>query len=243
VVLKLNPPILENEERVIESTIPLMLKNYVPGTVIRYSMDGSDPDSISSPVFDGKVTIDGSMEIKAKSYKTGWHSSDIASFHFFKTKYLPDSSILLSKPDPKYEGNGAATLFDKVLSDQNQASGKWLAYNVKPMIAHFHFDNTIEPNRITLSLLQNIGQYIFPPASVEVWVGSEKKGLHLVKKIFPKQPDKDTENLKSLAFSFDLQSEKVNVIRVKISPVAKLPSWHRGKGEKGWIFIDEIFVD
>jgi hypothetical protein len=24
---------------------------------------------------------------------------------------------------------------------------------------------------------------------------------------------------------------------------SKLPPWHRGKGDKGWIFVDEVFLN
>jgi hypothetical protein len=26
-------------------------------------------------------------------------------------------------------------------------------------------------------------------------------------------------------------------------PVSKLPAWHPGKGDKGWVFTDEVFVN
>jgi hypothetical protein len=32
-------------------------------------------------------------------------------------------------------------------------------------------------------------------------------------------------------------------IRLQATPVKSLPAWHPGKGQKGWIFIDEVFVN
>jgi hypothetical protein len=32
-------------------------------------------------------------------------------------------------------------------------------------------------------------------------------------------------------------------IKLVVVPVNKLPNWHRGKGENGWIFVDEIFLN
>jgi len=30
---------------------------------------------------------------------------------------------------------------------------------------------------------------------------------------------------------------------VVVVPVGKLPAWHPGKGDKGWAFVDEIFLN
>ncbi|MGH2563871.1 MAG: c-type cytochrome domain-containing protein, partial [Ginsengibacter sp.] len=49
VVIKLNPPVIENEEQVITQPVPLQMKHYVKGVTIRYTTDGTDPDSIHSP--------------------------------------------------------------------------------------------------------------------------------------------------------------------------------------------------
>ncbi|HVW60850.1 MAG TPA: c-type cytochrome domain-containing protein, partial [Puia sp.] len=47
--LKINPPVNQTTAQVIsDSPIQLMLKHFVPGTTIRYTLDGTDPDSIHS---------------------------------------------------------------------------------------------------------------------------------------------------------------------------------------------------
>jgi hypothetical protein len=35
----------------------------------------------------------------------------------------------------------------------------------------------------------------------------------------------------------------VKYIKIIATPVGKLPAWHPGKGDKAWIFIDEILVN
>ncbi len=89
VILKLTPPVMENEEQIIATSTPVKLKHYIHGTIIRYTLDGTDPDSLSSPVYDGKVSINSDVTIKAKAFKPGWISSDILKQHFFKSTYHP----------------------------------------------------------------------------------------------------------------------------------------------------------
>ena len=46
VIMQLTPPVLENEEQIITTTLPLRLKHYIKGTAIRYTTDGTNPDSL-----------------------------------------------------------------------------------------------------------------------------------------------------------------------------------------------------
>lgn len=46
------------------------------GASIRYTLDGSAPDA-GSTIYDGPITIDKAMTIKAKAYKSGMNASDI----------------------------------------------------------------------------------------------------------------------------------------------------------------------
>ena len=96
-ILKLTPPILENEDFVITASTPLKLKHYIKGTVIRYTLDDKDPDSLLSPVYDKSIDINSDLTVKAKAFKPGWISSDIIQQHFFKGNYHVDSAILISK--------------------------------------------------------------------------------------------------------------------------------------------------
>jgi uncharacterized membrane protein len=241
-ILKLTPPILENENFVLTGTTPLKLKHYIKGTVIRYTLDDKEPDSLSSPVYDTSVKINSDLTIKAKAFKPGWISSDIIEQHFFKGNYHVDSAILLSKIDNKYKANGAKTIIDGEKSDINFASGKWIACKENPMELMFMFNKPVEASSITLSMLQQIGPYIFPPAQVEVWGGSNKNNMKLLSKTNPEQPTKESTD-ENLAIKCSFNKTSVSCIKLLVTPVKSLPAWHPGKGQKAWIFVDEVFVN
>jgi len=241
-ILKLTPPILENENFVITGATPLELKHYVKGTLIRYTLDDSEPDSISSAVYDKNVVINTDVTVKAKAFKPGWISSDVIQQHFFKSSYNVDSVMLLSKVDDKYKANGAKTFIDGEKSDINFASGKWVGCKENPMEVILMFNKPVEAASITLSMLQQIGAYIFPPSQVEVWGGADKNHLRFLSKTNPQQPNKEsgTENL---AIKCSFNKTKLSCIKLLITPVRSLPAWHAGKGEKAWVFVDEVFVN
>ncbi|MCW3118289.1 MAG: hypothetical protein JWM28_2371, partial [Chitinophagaceae bacterium] len=237
VILKLTPPILENEAQVITTATPVKLKHYIHGTTIRYTLDGTDPDSLSSPIYDGKLEINSDITVKAKAFKPGWTSSDMIQQHFFKATYRPDSVVLVTPVDPKYKGKGGNTIIDLDKSDLSFDNGKWLAYRQNPMEAVLFFGKPIEAKSITLSMLKNVSGFIFPPASIEVWGGLEENKMKLLSKLNPKQPTQKSENEESLAIESSFTPTEVKFIKLLVRPIAKLPHWHSGKTEKAWIFI------
>ena len=241
-ILKLTPPILENDNFVLTGSTPLKLKHYVKGTVIRYTLDDKDPDSLSSPVYGPSININSDLTVKAKAFKPRWISSDIIEQHFFKGDYHVDSAILLSKVDDKYKANGAKTIIDGEKSDMNFASGKWIGCKENPMEVMLFFNKPVEASSITLSMLQQIGAYIFPPAQVEVWGGKNKNDLKLLNTLKPEQPTKESTD-GNLAIKCSFNETSVSCIKLLITPVKSLPAWHAGKGQKAWVFVDEVFVN
>lgn len=244
VVLKLTPPIFQNEQPIITAKpLPLDLKQYVNGTTIRYTLDGKDPDSVSSPVYDKNVVLKEDVTVKAKAFKPGWISSDIIQEHFFKTTYVADSAVLVTQPDARYKGAGAKTLIDLDKSDLNGGSGKWLGYRDSTMVAVMMYNNPVDVKNVTISLLRDINGYIFPPMRVEIWGGTNEKDMALLSRLEPKQPEKAQGERENISVSCDFKPTSVKCLKLVLVPVAKLPQWHQGKGSKGWIFVDEVFVN
>jgi hypothetical protein len=77
---------------------------------------------------------------------------------------------------------------------------------------------------------------------LEVWAGNDAAHLRLIKKINPTQPAMvGPSYMKGYELTFEPIKEKY--FKVVAVPVAKLPAWHPGKGDKGWVFVDEIFLN
>jgi len=85
-----------------------------------------------------------------------------------------------------------------------------------------------------------VNSYIMPAQQIEVWGGASKSSLRLLSKIYPVQPTMivpPTMAMNQLTFPLT----ELKVLKVVVKPVT-LPNWHPGKGEKGWVFFDEFFV-
>lgn len=243
IVIKLNPPMIENEEDIVLQPIALKLKHFVKGVTIHYTIDGAEPDSLKSPVYKGDFMLDKNTTIKAKAFKPGWVSSDVTERTFYKAGFKIDSIHFLQPSlDIPYKTMSASILADAQKGDQNFRSGKWIGYRGMPMQAMLYFDTVKSIASVTVSSLIDIGGFIMPPQQIEVWAGNEPGHLRLIKKINPQQPVKDAPGfMKGYELNFKAITEKY--LKLVVVPLAKLPVWHKGKGDKAWIFVDEIFLN
>ena len=253
VIIKLNPPLVENEEQVVLQPVALKLKHYVKGVTIHYTTDGTEPDSLLSPIYKNDFMMDKNITVKAKAFKPGWISSDVTERTFYKAGYKIDSiRFVQPSPDLPYKTMNASILADAQKGDQNFRSGKWIGYRGIPMQALLYFDTVKNIASVTVSSLIDIGGYIMPPQQIELWAGNNPGHLHLIKKINPEQPVKEGAGyMKGYELNFKPMKEKY--LKVVVVPVAKLPAWHKGKkdkgkgdkgkGDMGWVFVDEIFLN
>jgi hypothetical protein len=101
----------------------------------------------------------------------------------------------------------------------------------------------VSASSVTLSMLRNVGGFIFPPVRIEVWGGANEKSLRLLKVLTPEMPVKETSNSENLVFTAEFDSLEVSCMKLIAKPLSKLPAWHPSKGEKAWVFIDEVFVN
>lgn len=241
-VMQLTPPLLQNEEQVLSTKVPLRIRHFINGAELRYTTDGSEPDSVHAPLYRPGVFIEGNTLVKVKAYKPGWISSETVQRYFFRSTYRPDSMVFVQRPDPKYTSEGPKSLFNALKGDANFGSGLWLGYRENKMESLLFFKKPVPVQSVTFSYLVNSGSYIMPPAAVEVWTGSDPQHLTLARRYQPVQPGK-YETPVVLPAELKLDGRLTSCIKLVAVPVAKLPRWHGGKGDKGWVFIDEVFIN
>ena len=170
----------------------------------------------------------------------------MAEFFFFKKGYAPTSVELVYPPNEQYKGNGAATLCDnKKGTPDNFRDPAWLGCREQPFAAIAFFDKNSPPVKsVTLSCGVNVGSYIMPPTRVEVWGGPDKSRLKLLKAIVPTPYTKaDLGKTQTSGLRLDIPAAQYPCLKVVALPLSKLPDWHPGKGDKGWVFVDEILFN
>ncbi|WP_346237203.1 DUF2231 domain-containing protein [Niabella insulamsoli] len=246
VVAKLSTPTITatKGKKVFSGSTVVTIKNLIQNATVRYTVDGSEPDSLHAAVYKAPFTLKQPATIKARAFLKGWISSDPASANFFKAGIKPDSIRLLTKPNPRYVGNAkkGLALTDEALGGLVFNTTEWIGYKNEPFEALLFFDKPVPVRVVTLSALVSTESYIMPPSSIEIWGGSYAGALQLLAKLKPEQPKVNQPSyLTSYECAFPQQP--LQVLKIVATQVMSLPAWHAGKGEKAWIFFDEVFIN
>ncbi|MBA4850824.1 FN3 associated domain-containing protein [Emticicia sp. BO119] len=242
-ILKLNPPILVNEDFILKKNMPVELKHTLKNVQIHYTLDGTDPDSTTQTIYNKPLAIDNYTRIKAMATKDGWRASGKVDYTFFKSSFSADTAILLSEPNERYKGKGAKNLIDlKKGPNDNHGDAAWLGYQNKDFVSLIEFKKPVPLTSVTVAYLQRIGSHIMPPASVEVWGGDNEADLKKLQRVIPAQPAK-MEDKANLGINVPIQAGLYKVLKIVVKPLPKLPKWHNDKGKPGWFFVDEILFN
>lgn len=240
-ILRLTPPILVNDDVVIKRNEQIRLKQNLPGTSIRYTVDGTIPDRVNGLVYKDPIALNSFVKLKMRSVKEGWYSSGMIEQYLFQEGFKPKHSSLLTHPDRAFRGEGIKSLTDskKGTADYYRDIA-WVGYHDGPCVSQFTFDDSVKVRKVVVSFANNIYAYIMPPASVEIWGGNNANDLKLITKVTPVQPV-SPDGTRVEIVNIDLPENQFNTFKIVTKPVEKLPLWHPGKGQKGWVMIDEIF--
>ncbi|MBU1820888.1 MAG: chitobiase/beta-hexosaminidase C-terminal domain-containing protein [Bacteroidetes bacterium] len=244
-LLQLNPPQVRNASLVFNQTLPVQLVHPIKGVEIRYTTDGTEPDSVTSPVFTEK-TLQEHTHLTARAYKEGWYGSEPIAFDFLKNTFIPDSVRLLYPLNRVHLAEGAHTFFDGklgVIGANNPAwANFWAGVRNNDLGLISEFKQPVQISSVGLHYMIEEDTGIFPPELVEVWGGTHPDRLTLLTKFKPTPPKKgDKPTLKLAEGKFPKQS--ITYLKIVAKPVGSIPDWHRSKGKKALLLVDEMFIN
>ncbi len=237
VPIKINPPYSDIKKRILKKGEKISFKHAIKGVELRYTDDSSMPDSLSK-IYQKPLTIESFKTIKIKAFKQGWLSSDVVEKVFFVADYLTDEAKLLKPTDKQYRGSGISTLIDGKEGDiDNFKDGSWLGFRDNSAEMEFKLPKGV--TGISLSWLVDAGSFIMPPSQIEILASKDGKHFKLLTTFQPKA----LVNYKPKSIDgYNWQiKDNYNYLRVKLHTLKKLPTWHDGKGQKAWVFIDEVY--
>ncbi|CAG5017163.1 hypothetical protein DYBT9275_05715 [Dyadobacter sp. CECT 9275] len=243
--LQLNPPQVKNPSMVFNKNISVQLRHPIKGVEIRYTTDGTIPDSLNAPVF-SHMDIHQNTQITARAFKKGWYGSVPIIFDFLKNTYIPDSVRLLLPLNRVHQAEGAHTFFDGKLGAigaNNPAwANNWAGVRDNDMVLVSGFKQPVTISSVGLHYMIEEDTGIFPPDVVEVWGGNDPTQLKLLTKFKAALPSKgDRPSLKMTAGNF--KPQQVTWLKIVAKPLNSIPDWHRNKGKKALLLVDEMFIN
>lgn len=185
------------------------------------------------------VTLSETTTIKAFA-KIGDKKSHTAEFTYFKAPN--DRTIkLFTKYANQYAAGGDKALIDFIRGPDNFMTGMWQGYEGVNVEAVVDLSKTQSVTKCSIGFLQDENAWIFMPDEVEYLVsddGVNFKSIGIVKNTIP---DKQTGVIRK---DFTLQqSTRARYIKVIGKNKGVCPPWHKGAGNKSWIFADEIVIE
>lgn len=245
-LIKLNPPRLKNKSPVFRDSVMPHLFHPVKNVDIRFTIDGTEPDSSSSLLFDGTSVLKESTQIKARAFKKGWLSSDVVVLNVYRSGHHPDTAVLLSRLNRVHTAKGAQTFFDHELGSFNANSpawaNNWAGFFKNDMELLVKFDTPRTLSSVALNSLIETENFIFPPAYIEIWGGTTDDNMRVIHRSSTELP---TSYHKPFIKLYECTFDETVVSRLKIvaRPVMKLPGWHKSKNNPALMLIDEILIN
>ena len=245
-LIKLNPPRIQNKSRVFRDSIRLELFHPVRGTDIRFTLDGREPDSLSSELYPGPMVMNKTIAIKARAYKEGWLSSDATTMYIYRSAHKPDTAVLKSKLNRVHVANGAKTFFDHELGGFNANSpawaNNWAGFIGNDLVLYAHYDHPVRVSSVSINTLIEPETSIFPPEVIEVWGGPSEEAMTLIAR---KQIELPTAYRKPYIQLHDVTfgEREVSCLKVVAKPVMELAAWHKKKKKPALMLVDEILIN
>lgn len=238
-VYKAPPEIIFNPESCsFADEINITLNCNTGNSKIYYSLDGSNPDENSSR-YDGGIKIDKSTALIAIAVSEEGKKSLPVKADFTKAKYRIEYK---TNYEAKYPGSGYYSLVDGVRGSGSYKDGKWQGFLGDDVDVVIDLGSDKSINKITSGFMRDFDASLFYPKSIEYSISDDNKDFRMIGNTkYEQSPNNNTDEIKS--FVFEPKNVKGRYVRIKAVNIGSCPKWHKGAGEKAWLFCDEISVE
>jgi predicted alpha-1,2-mannosidase len=220
-------------------SLSLTLSSPEPDARIQYTLDGSIPGS-SSKVYNRPIVLHETSTLRARAIASDGTMSDVAVAHF--SRHEPVGSLtLFSEYSPQYTGGGDNALIDGRRGGSDWRLGAWQGYQGADLVAVVDLGDVRGIKGASLGCLQDENSWIFLPVHVEFSLSED--GIHYdppVRVLNPVSPGEPGSILREFHAAFN---KAARYIRVEAKSLGICPEWHKGKGNKAWLFVDEMVVE
>ncbi len=219
-------------------TIHFNLTSNEKGAGIFYTLDGKIPDK-NSLKYSDKVVLNKTTKVTAIAISPDGKKSLPVMAVFGKAKYGVKYN---SEFDSKYPGGGNYALVDGLKGSTNFNDGRWQGFNGSNLDVVIDLGKVKKIKKISTDFLRDIPSFIFLPASVDFSASINGKEFSLLKNF---QNDPPLNNNSPLIKKFEIKPVNLSAryIRVKAVNIGVCPPWHKGAGDKAWIFCDEVTIE
>ena len=213
----------------------------IDGAPIYYTLDGKTPTA-KSMKYEGKFIVKQTSELKALAIRKNGMKSKIFSEKIVVSKATFKPTTLITKTDSAYTFDGANLLVDGLFGgSSNYKTGKWIGYKKNDLVAVI---DMLEPTSISKAEIRNAvvtGDWIFDASEISLESSNNDSIFTAVSS--QSYVDAHKEHWSDIVtHNLTFNPVTARYFRIKVKPTM-VPEWHEAKGQRGYIFVDEIKLD
>ena len=208
-------------------------------TPIRYTLDGSEPDS-ESALYNEPIKITDSCTLKAKSDRKGTDNR-VFERHFTAHKAMGRPVTTLTETHPSYTFNCPDLLTDGLVGEGPYNSGDFAGWYNQPFEVVVEMDGESYES-MTLSAIVFRYDYLFGPESISVMTSEDGENYTEVAYEAYKVEGRVDDGNGCHDYTLSFPATTAKYLKVKAEVIKALPEWHSGAGRPGFLFVDEIIV-
>lgn len=219
----------------------IVLETEMPGADIFYTLDGRDPLQ-NSFKYTKPVNIDRGLTLKAQAFLGKKKVEKVAEYKLTPHQALGKNIQYLVNFSERYTGGGNNALNDGLRGSLDFNDGYWQGFNGSNMDVKIISNEDLIFKSITSTFLLDQKRWIFIPDTVNIYIAEDGQNFQKLASLTHKIP---LDNEKALTNDFTMKLSrpmKARAIRIEAVNIGTCPDWHPGKGQKAWIFADEILV-
>jgi hexosaminidase len=213
------------------------LKSVTNSNGIRYTTDGSNPNSSSIP-YSNPIEITKGQTIKAALFENEKQKSATIEQRFYWSKAVGKKITLVNQPHENYSIGGALTLVDGIIGNRSKFGRDWLGFSGKDLNATIDLGKSETINKVTLCVLESQGSWIYFPKNIEVLISNDGQNFESVAQLNSSEI-KDVKGEVVL----EVKGKKAQFIKVIATNLGKISDGNPGAGSDAWLFVDEIGVE
>lgn len=236
---------------------------------IHYTVDGSEP-TVSSPLYTDPFVITATTIVKARSFPVApkpqqtkgkakgkkttrvvavADSSNLPSPSFTATRKFNYDHIVRTtfsrKPNTPYNVGADTILFDGLTGSIDDLTRCWLGFSGEAVVTDVELAKPVLADAVVMRYAHSPSLWAFAPDSVTVAFSADgsnySQTVTLPVSFGPADPQQNVPQLVTLRFN--APQNPIGFIRVTPHTISRIPDWHRAKGLKPWLMMDEIKIE
>ena len=232
------PTIAKNRDR-FDQPMTITLRHANPKAEIRYTLDGSTPDA-NATLYKKPFVIENSTYVKAKAFMKDATPS-FTAIQRFNFDYIVRATFV-DKPNTPYNYEQESALFDGLTGDISELSRGWLGFSGNDLNVVLELGKAIELQQVVANFAHVPDAWAFAPTAVQVYVSSDgvnySPAINAKLKYAPEEQSMNSPQL--VTVTVDINQTDVKYVRFVARNMGRIPAWHKARGLRPWIMVDEI---